>query len=303
MHRLLLTGGCGYIGTALARQVVSHSDAALTLLGRRSRDELQDHSQSLYRKRLEYRQLNLTEPFGDNLLDGVDCVVHLAGVLRYEGERSLQLNNIVATRQLAQACLRRGTRFIFISTASVYGIPPILKNGLTEGTGDLSYCPYAVSKRISEMEIIGMAEQGLNATICRFGQVYGYSHPMQYNTMLHQFLLRACNALPIRVWQNAIRQVRPYLHLLDAVSAIEFLIARPLLGLHIFDCASKNFSTEEVIQRIAMQVPNVSVEFIEPAFCDVDSIKLTSESIKLIGFEFRGNIDEAIGEIVANTVR
>jgi nucleoside-diphosphate-sugar epimerase len=302
MHRLLLTGGCGYIGTALARKITSRSDAALTLLGRRSRHELQEQSQTLHRKSLDYRQLDLTEPFEDDLLDGVDCVVHLAGVLRYAGERSLQLNNIVATRQLAQACLRKGTRLIFISTASVYGVPPILKNCFVEEASDLSYCPYAVSKRIAEMEIIEMVELGLNATICRFGQVYGYSHPMQYNTMLHGFLLRACNGQPIRVWQNANRQVRPYLHLLDAVSAIEFLIARPLLGLHIFDCASQNLSTEEVIHRIAVQVPKVSVEFIEPAFRDVDSIELSSESIKALGFEFRGNIDEAIEKIVANTV-
>jgi nucleoside-diphosphate-sugar epimerase len=282
--------------------MISRSDVALTLLGRRNRNGLQEKSQSLQNARLNYLQVDLADPFDDRLLEGVECVIHLAGVLRFEGEQALRKNNILATRQLAQACLRKKKRFIFISTASVYGVPSVRDHESAGEISQLLCCPYAVSKRVSELEIVELVGMGLDATIFRFGQVYGYSNPMQYHTMLHAFLLRACSSQPIRVWENATYQVRPYLHLSDAVSVIEFLVARPLPGLHIFDCASQNLSTEDVIHRIAKVVPNVSIEFIEPPFGGVDSIELSCENIKNLGFEFRGNIDGAILEIIENSL-
>src|ERR1700754_3095607 len=124
MSTILVTGGAGYIGSHVARQLAEHGDAVVVL------DTLSTG----------FREATLGAPLvvgdvGDRALvervlgeHRIDTVMHFAAhtivpesvrdPLKYYG------NNTCATRSLLASCSAAGVRnFVFSSTAAVYGMP------------------------------------------------------------------------------------------------------------------------------------------------------------------------------------
>src|SRR3990172_11411239 len=124
MSRVLVTGGAGYIGSVLVGMLVERGYDVRVL------DRLYWGEAPLaqYMQHIELIQGD-TRNVSDAMLGGVDAVVHLAGLsndptAEYEPAANWEMN-AVATRDLAEACLRVGvTRFTFGSSCSIYdGLP------------------------------------------------------------------------------------------------------------------------------------------------------------------------------------
>ena len=95
-------------------------------------------------------------------LDGVDGVIHLAGLsndptAEYDPEANWQMN-AVATETLGNACVERGIeRFVFASSCSLYdGLPPGMhdESAAIEPRG-----AYATSKRYGEEALLELVER------------------------------------------------------------------------------------------------------------------------------------------------
>ena len=116
----------------------------------------------------------------DQALNGCDVVVHLAGqALAKKNDVSsvlaLQHNNVDLSLMLCRRAIRAGVqRFVFLSSAKVYG--ELTKSGESfKEDQSLAPCdPYAASKAEAEQKLMSLAkETGIELVIIRPPLVYG----------------------------------------------------------------------------------------------------------------------------------
>lgn len=171
---ILVTGGAGYIGSHTVRQLVERGERVVVL----------DNLSTGYRSAVLGAPLVVGDT-GDRELvarvlreQAVDTVLHfaahtivpesVANPLKYYG------NNTCATRNLLEQCEHAGVRrFVFSSTAAVYGVPD---GGLArEDSPTVPINPYGTSKLMSEWMLrdLAAASTRLRYVILRYFNVAG----------------------------------------------------------------------------------------------------------------------------------
>ena len=149
MSTILVTGGAGYIGSHVARQLGERGEEIVTL----------DNLSTGFRSAVLHGDLVVGDTGDAQLVSrllrehGVDTVMHFAAhiVVPESVENPLKYyrNNTANTRNLLECCVNAGVKhFIFSSTAAVYGIPA---GGVAaEDTPTAPINPYGWSKLMSE---------------------------------------------------------------------------------------------------------------------------------------------------------
>lgn len=149
MSSILVTGGAGYIGSHVARQLGERGERIVTL----------DNLSTGFRAAVLHGDLVVGDT-GDAatvaqvLRDyGVDTVMHFAAHIVVPESVADPLkyyrNNTANTRTMLQCCVEAGVRhFVFSSTAAVYGIPA--SGVASEETLTEPINPYGRSKLMSE---------------------------------------------------------------------------------------------------------------------------------------------------------
>ncbi|MGB0722556.1 MAG: UDP-glucose 4-epimerase GalE [Gammaproteobacteria bacterium] len=148
-NTILVTGGAGYIGSHVTRQLRDRGDRVVVL------DNLSSgHREAVIDTPLVIGDMADMELVGRIIKEHhVNEVIHFAAhtvvpesvtnPLKYYG------NNTCATRNLLQACVDNGVaHFIFSSTAAVYGIPD--QHMVDENTPTRPINPYGSSKLVTE---------------------------------------------------------------------------------------------------------------------------------------------------------
>ena len=176
---VLVTGGAGYIGSHSVRQLVAAGYRVVVL----------DDLSTGHRWAVAPQATLVVGNAGDQALagalieeHGVKAVVHFAGSivvpesvvdpLKYYG------NNSAASRNLIEVCVAKGVeRFVFSSTAAVYGIPERLPVAETAPARPIN--PYGRSKLITEWMLEDVAAspagRGFRHVILRYFNVAGAS--------------------------------------------------------------------------------------------------------------------------------
>ena len=169
-HTVLVTGAAGSIGSELCRQVAGHGPARLVLYDR--------HENGMYTLEMELRtrfpDLCVEPVLGDVLMEDQlrtvfarhhpELVFHAAAYKHVPmAERNVLeavQNNILGTRNVAQAAVAHGTQeFVLVSTDKA--VRPTSVMGVT--------------KRIAEMVVLGLQDRGCRFVAVRFGNVLGSS--------------------------------------------------------------------------------------------------------------------------------
>ncbi|MGA9524825.1 MAG: NAD-dependent epimerase/dehydratase family protein [Myxococcaceae bacterium] len=166
--QFLLTGGSGFIGSNLAKLLVSRGHAVRALVRRTSiRSELEKAGASF-----AVGDLNS----GDGLpeaLEGVDAVLHLAGVTKARTEEEYFLCNGEGTRRLAEAIARMPdpARLVHCSSLSAAG-PTTVGRPLREEDEPRPISVYGRSKLAGELAVRQYADR-VPSVIVRPPLVYG----------------------------------------------------------------------------------------------------------------------------------
>jgi nucleoside-diphosphate-sugar epimerase len=214
MTRLLVTGASGFIG----RAVVS----AFAQEGYALRAAVRRPSQPPFAANVEVAQHpDLSRAFDwAPLLEGVDQIVHLAGVAHTAGiaEERYDRVNRQATAELAAAAARAGIRqFVFVSSIRAQS-GPAADHALTERDAAAPTDAYGRSKLAAEAAV---RAAGVPFTILRPVLLYGPG--VKGNFAL---LLRAARSrwpLPVKDFVNR----RSLLGIDNFISALSFVLSAP----------------------------------------------------------------------------
>ncbi|MBU6359068.1 MAG: NAD-dependent epimerase/dehydratase family protein [Chloroflexota bacterium] len=189
--KILITGGAGFLGVALANRLIQEGHLVRVL------DDLSSGDPSRLDQNVSFTRGNVTDvPKLWSLLQNVDCVYHLAARVSvpesvlYPGEYNLA--NVDGTVGIMQAMRDAGVRRVILaSSGAVYGEQiqqPVHEDCMPHPTS-----PYAVSKLAAEyyMHTIG-ALWGMETVALRVFNVYGpgqvarASHPAVIPAVVRQ---------------------------------------------------------------------------------------------------------------------
>lgn len=221
---VLITGGAGFIGSNLAERLVSDGVKVVVF------DDLSTGSEHNFSNLVEKHSLRLVR--GDirnpsalkDCLDGIDTVVHLAGITSVS--RSLQNPqecaeiNVGGTSNILRVSAASGvSRFVYASSSAVYGNTntiPISEEHPMQATS-----PYAASK-ISGEDLC-RAYDGTNdlETVClRLFNVYGPKQSNNgYANVIANFLERINLSNPPIIYGDG-EQTRDFIHVRDVIDAL-----------------------------------------------------------------------------------
>jgi UDP-glucose 4-epimerase len=191
--KVLITGGAGFLGTALANTLITQGHTVRVVDDESAGDRTHLNA-SVHFTRGDVNDV----PKLWSLLQGVDCVYHLAARVSVSESvlypRDYNAVNVGGTVALIQAARDAGARrLVFASSGAIYGehITPNVK----EESAPNPMSPYAVSKLAAEhyVNTIG-ALWGIDTVILRIFNTYGpgqqlrASHPPVVPALLRQAL-------------------------------------------------------------------------------------------------------------------
>jgi UDP-glucose 4-epimerase len=239
----------------------------------------------------------------ERFASGKDIVIHLAAIT--DATRSFEIAdqvwrvNFKGTQRVARACAACGCRLVFISTTSVYGTQAELVGEECNPSDLKPQSPYAESKLKAEEFLRALGREGrLRFAICRFGTIFWASIGMRFHTAINKLVWQACRGEPLTVWRAAMDQKRPYLDLGDAVRALQFIIATDRFDNRVYNILTKNCTVREIVDIIREYIPDTVIERVDSRIMNQLSYEVSCERFTSLGFEFRGNLREGIGEIV-----
>lgn len=144
--KIFVTGGAGVVGVPLMRLLGDrHETVAL------SRNRPVAHAGSVVRGDLTAPGLGLTRAQRDALLDGLECVVHVAANVDFAaGADALTAVNVTGTQRVLELAAAAGARVVHVSTAFVDLEPP---GDVTGGHATLRPAEYLAAKRAGEAAV------------------------------------------------------------------------------------------------------------------------------------------------------
>ncbi|MBU0633182.1 UDP-glucose 4-epimerase GalE [bacterium] len=273
---ILVTGGAGYIGSHLVKQLLETTDHNVTILDNLStgRRKTVDTLKSI--REVEFVELDLKEFdkvsqfFRKN---SFDAIIHFAASIvvpeSVQNPLKYYMNNTVNTINLVKCAAENSVnKFIFSSTAAVYGEPVDLpESGIDEKCLTNPINPYGMSKLMSERVIqdTAFANTDFKFVIFRYFNVAGASDDLSigecHEPETHLIPLVAKTALgkrdKIMVFGDDYdtidgTNIRDYVHVLDLadahITAIAYLENNQS---DIFNCGyGKGFSVKDVIETM-----------------------------------------------------
>lgn len=214
--RVVVTGGCGFIGSRIVRGLIERGDEVVVVdVAYVPHDEP------------SVRPISVLDASGlECALHGADAVVHLAGFvrerMRREPDAGFQLQ-IEGTRNVLEASARMGVeRVILASSFYVYqGISGAVDEETPIDDGLLE--PFALAKLTSERQCRDYAARSaLTYTVLRIGSAYG---PGGSNAV-RAFFEAGFRGDPIEVWGQGSRR-NQYTYVADLARGTLAILGRP----------------------------------------------------------------------------
>lgn len=178
---VLITGGLGYLGGRLARHLSGQTGFHLRLAVHRQRSQSPD-----WLKNGSITHCDLSQEADvDALCKGMTAIIHLAALNEIDSvndpEKALQVN-VLGTLRLLRAAERAGVkRFIYLSTAHVYGAP--LLGTITEESPARPLNYYSITHRNAEDYVLAAHHRKLlDGIVLRLSNGFGAPVTPDVNT-------------------------------------------------------------------------------------------------------------------------
>jgi nucleoside-diphosphate-sugar epimerase len=287
--KILLTGGCGYVGTPLTQSLLEAGHDVTVIDLQWFGNFLPSHPKLTVIKE-DVRNVEKIP------MAGMDVIMHLANVANDPcAELNSKLNwevNTLATMFLVEkAIASKVPQFIYASSGSVYGV-----KDEPEVTEELSLVPisdYNKTKMISERVLLSYQDR-IKINIVRPATVCGYSPRMRLDLSVNMLTFQAIANKKITVFGGD--QTRPNIHLKDMIRVYHHFLAKGLQHPGIFNAGFENISILDIAQRAVRHAP---AEVIVTPSNDPRSYRLSSKKLLSTGFTPKYTVEDGIQEVIA----
>jgi nucleoside-diphosphate-sugar epimerase len=297
-RRVLVTGGCGYIG-ALAVEELARAGFEVRVL------DVLLHGQAAIAEAqraagVDVVQGDIRDPAARaRALDDMDTVVHLAAIVGDPAcARDPELSdavNVQATKALARDAREAGARrFVFASTCSNYG-RMAAEDGAVDETAPLRPVSlYARQKVTIEQELPP------HATGLRFATVYGVAERMRFDLTVNQFTRDLWLGRPLQVFGEQFW--RPYIHVRDVARAVRLVLSAPETKVagRVFNVgrSDENYRKLDLVELIVGRLGRGDVSYVhrdeDPRDYRVDFSRIRDE----LGFIPPTTVPDGIDELI-----
>jgi UDP-glucose 4-epimerase len=307
MKSVLITGGFGYIGGRIAKEIASNSTWQVRL-GSRVPRKAPD-----WLPQAEVVTLDVLDD--DSLLravQDVQAVIHLAAMNEHQcgadPQKAIEVNT-QGTVKMLQASISVGVeRFIYFSTAHVYAAP--LQGHITEQTLVRPIHPYAITHRAAEDFVLAAHDQcQITGIVVRLSNGFGAPTHVDVDrwTLLVNDLCRQAVQTRKMVLRSSGLQQRDFITLSDTARATVHLLdlSQANCGQGLFNLGGEaSLSVWQMTQRIAERCQAVlgfRPEIIRPEFDRNERSPELDYSIDLLketGFHPLSDIDNELDHML-----
>jgi len=300
---VLVTGGAGYIGSLVTRDLLSRGyqvvAADALLFGGESLLDLLSLPAFTFSRTDITDAAQLTELFAGHRFD---AVVHLASIVgdpacKAQPERA-ERTIWGGSRALFELCERHGVgRFIFASTCSNYG--RMEGQEMVDEEAPLRPVSLYAELKVKFEQYLLERPTTVDFTLLRFATVYGLSLRPRFDLTINEFVRDALLKGELEIFGP--RFWRPYCHVSDIVRAVVLVLEAPreLVVGRTFNVGAndENYQKSTIAEEVGKQIP-VTVTTVERAE-DPRDYRVNFDRISALGFEPQMRLPDGIAEIAA----
>jgi len=321
----LITGGCGFLGTALITRLINETEDNIRVLDNLSVGTKEDLS--LVSKFSEQSENNISWDHGERVVlvvgdvvddelaikvtDSADIIVHFAANTgvgpSVENPRLDMTLNVVGTfNYLEAARLNNVSRFVFASSGAPAGEvePPI-----HEELPPHPVSPYGASKLAGEGYCSAYNKTfGIDTVMLRFGNVYGPGS-LHKSSVVAKFIRQAISGETLEIYGDG-SQTRDFIYIDDLINAVVLASKVSNIGGEAFQIATnKETTVGEVAEMLVAEMSNVGLKNIklkntEKRLGDVmRNYSDTSKARSLLGWTAKTNLQDGIKKTVSYFIK
>ena len=302
--KVLVTGGAGYIGSVLVRQLLNKGYKVRVL------DSLKFGGEALYdvmmHPNFEFFNGDIRDTVAvENALVGIDAIAHLAAIVgdpackKFSEEANE--TNWTGSVALFEAAERAGVkRFVFASTCSNYGKMSDPNSFVTEESELRPVSLYAELKVKFEQYLLKERKDSkICSTALRFSTVYGFSPRIRFDLTVNEFTRNATIKGEQEIW--GAQFWRPYCHVEDLARSVVLVLEteEEKVRANVFNVGTteENYSKGMIIEEVCNGGPNVLVNYVEmnedPRDYRVNFDKIKNE----LGYTITKKVPDGVKEI------
>ena len=299
--KFLVTGGAGFIGSHLARELTNLGD--VTVLDDLSSGQVGRIQDLLDNGKVQFvRGSVLHRNFLLDLCREVDCIFHLAADVSVSRsmERPLEVHEVNATGTLSVLSSAREAgvkKLIFSSSAAVYGNNPVSPK--LESLYPEPLSPYAATKLAGEFYCeVYQRSYGLPTASLRYFNVYGPAQDPRgaYAAVIPSFIMNVLRRRPPVIFGDG-NQIRDFVSVQDVVRANILAMQRDAVG--PFNIATGDGVSVKDLARVITEIGGLSREpvFEKPRPGDIrESVADISRARDMMGFRPRVHLVDGLRE-------
>ena len=316
---VLVTGGCGYIGSALIPMLQAddavesvtildslNSGSPRALLGALSPvDGNEGESEDDDRAAVDFRRGDVRE-YGDveNAMREVDTVIHLAAITGAASTHDRRDETFAVNYDGFENVLKAAGKFgvdnvVFASSCNIYGRATSMD--IDESVDPDPINPYAEAKYEAESLLREYCEDhDMQGTALRMSTNFGYSPGVRFNLVVNYFVFRALTGRALTVYGDG-SNWRPFIHVEDAARAYKSAALDPDAWTNaVYNVGSNdgNYQISEIAEVVREEVGPVDITYLEdehpgPSY-HVDFSRLGET-----GFETEWTLREGVRDLAA----
>ncbi len=297
MTKVLVTGSSGQLGSFVCELLAEGSDVVGLDVRPQPYSRLIDISvEGDITKRADVRKA----------LKGVGAVIHCAAQVSVE--KSLQdplsdsRTNVLGTVNMLHESVQAGVRrFIYVSSAAVYGTPRRIPIDEDHPTHPMSN--YGVSKLSGEKYALAYASTSpMEVVAVRPFNFYSVraDPDSPYSGVITKFVNRLKARKPPIIEGDG-KQTRDFIHARDVAEMLALVLSKKGINGEVFNCGSGvSTSILDLANRaIAASGHALRPEFTAPRVGDIrDSLSNSAKATRLLGFRPKITLDEGLAELI-----